>query len=277
MPELPEVQTIVDDLNRSLIIGQTITGTQVYWPKTIAESTPKLFCRRLQGQRIVKIWRRGKFIVLDLDQDDHLLVHLRMTGHLHLVPAWTERSKHEHVILNLGEKWQLRFHDTRKFGRCYLARDPETVLGSLGPEPLSTAFTMPVLKAIVTGRQRLLKPLLLDQTVVAGLGNIYVDEALWEAKLHPRRSSSSLTDSEIRTLHKAIQKVLKQGLHNLGTTLGKGSTHFSSIKKRRGRNQKMLQVFRRDQAPCPRCRTTITRILVGQRSTHICPRCQKVF
>ena len=275
MPELPEVQTIVDDLNRSLLIGKTITQARVFWPKTVAEPTAKLFCQRIQGQSIVKIRRRGKFIVFDLNGEDHLLFHLRMTGHLHLVPARTKRSKHEHLILSLGTGRQLRFHDTRKFGRCYLTADLKTVLGSLGPEPLAKEFTVPALKVILTVRQRQLKPLLLDQTVVAGLGNIYVDEALWEAKLHPRRRSSSLADAEIRALHKAIQKVLRQGLRNLGTTLGNSDTNFSSVKKRRGRNQRALQVFRRTNAPCPRCQTTIKRVLVGQRSTHLCPRCQQ--
>jgi formamidopyrimidine-DNA glycosylase len=275
MPELPEVQTIVDDLNRSLLIGKTITQVRVFWSKTVAEPALKLFYQRIQGQSIVKISRRGKFIVFDLKGGDHLLFHLRMTGHLHLVPTRTERSKHEHLILSLGIGRQLRFHDTRKFGRCYLTADLKTVLGLLGPEPLAKEFTVPALKAILTVRQRQLKPLLLDQTVVAGLGNIYVDEALWEAKLHPRRRSSSLTDAEIHALHKAVQKVLRQGLRNLGTTLGNSDTNFSSVKKRRGRNQQALQVFRRTDAPCPRCQTTIKRVLVGQRSTHLCPRCQQ--
>jgi len=275
MPELPEVQTIVDDLNRSFLVGQTITGARIFWPKTLAEPTAKIFSQRIRGQSIARINRRGKFIVFDLSGGDHLLIHLRMTGHLHLVPAGTERSKHEHLILNLGADRQLRFHDTRKFGRCYLTADLKAVLGSLGPEPLAKEFTVALLKGLLTVRKRQLKPLLLDQTVVAGLGNIYVDEALWEAKLHPRRRSSSLTDAEIRALHKAVQKVLRQGLRNLGTTLGNSDTNFSSVKKRRGRNQQALQVFRRTDAPCPRCRTTIKRVLVGQRSTHLCPRCQQ--
>ncbi|RPI75700.1 MAG: bifunctional DNA-formamidopyrimidine glycosylase/DNA-(apurinic or apyrimidinic site) lyase [Desulfobacteraceae bacterium] len=275
MPELPEVQTIVDDLNRSLLVGQTITGARVFWPKTLANPTAKIFSRRIRGQSITRISRRGKFIVFDLNDGDHLLIHLRMTGHLHLVPAGTERSKHEHLILSLGTGEQLRFHDTRKFGRCYLTADLKTVLSSLGPEPLAKEFTFAVLKNILTVRKRQLKPLLLDQTAIAGLGNIYVDEALWEAKLHPRRCSSSLTDRQISVLHQAIQKVLRQGLRNLGTTLGNSDTNFSSVKKRRGRNQQALQVFRRTDAPCPRCQTTIERVLVGQRSTHLCPHCQK--
>jgi formamidopyrimidine-DNA glycosylase len=275
MPELPEVQTVVDDLNRSHLIGKRITEARVFWPKTVAKPELQAFGRRVKDRPIQKIWRRGKFIVFDLKGGEHLLFHLRMTGHLHLVPAAAERSKHEHLVIGIGANRQLRFHDTRKFGRCYLTRDLKTVLGALGPEPLEAEFSVPVLKKILKDRQRLLKPLLLDQRMVAGLGNIYADEALWEAKLHPRRRSASLTDAEIRTLHRAIQKVLRQGLRNLGTTLGKNATNFSSVKKRRGRNQEALQVFRRTDAPCPRCQTVITRILVGQRSTHICPYCQK--
>jgi formamidopyrimidine-DNA glycosylase len=205
-----------------------------------------------------------------------MLLHLRMSGRLHLVSSDVPRIKHEHVILSFADGRQLRFHDTRKFGRLSLLKDPAPILDPLGPEPLATGFTVNVLGRILKGRRRLLKPLLLDQTMIAGLGNIYVDEALWEARLHPLRLASSLSKPEIKALRLAIPRVLKRGLKNLGTSLGTGKANFYSVASRRGRNTDKLNVFRRTDLPCPNCATKIERIIVGQRSTHICPDCQKL-
>jgi formamidopyrimidine-DNA glycosylase len=197
-----------------------------------------------------------------------------MSGRLHLVSDDLPRKKHEHVILSLADGRQLRFHDSRKFGRLYLTSDAEKILNRLGPEPLATGYTQKIFARSLSPRKRMLKPLLLDQTFIAGLGNIYVDEALWESKVHPRRIAASLTESEIRALYRAIPRVLKRGLKNLGTSLGTGKTNFYSIAKHQGRNRDELKVFRRTDLPCPRCQTKIQRIIVGQRSTHICPKCQ---
>lgn len=276
MPELPEVQTVVNDLHSAGLIGATITDACVFWPRTISGLTPKAFCQRIKSQTLTDVWRRGKYIIFDFTGKYDLLIHLRMTGRLNLVSPDLTRSKHEHVTLNLGNKRQLRFHDTRKFGRFYLVKDSATVLGHLGPEPLEPAFTAKVLAARLSSRRRLLKPLLLDQTFIAGLGNIYVDEALWEAKIHPCRIASSLSGSDIKVLHRAVTKVLKRGLKNIGTTLGTGTSNFYSIAKKKGRNQNQLMVFRRTNLPCSRCKTIIERMVVAQRSTHICPECQKI-
>ena len=275
MPELPEVQTIVNDLNAANVAGKTIMSAKVFWSRTIAEPSASAFCSRIKGKKISAIRRRGKFIVFDFNKGDNLLLHLRMSGRLHLVPYDLPRQKHEHVILSLTDGRQLRFHDTRKFGRFYLTSDAEKILGRLGPEPLATGFTRKIFARSLSPRKRLLKPLLLDQTFIAGLGNIYVDEALWESKIHPRRFAASLSESEIRALHRAIPRVLKRGLKNLGTSLGTGKANFYSIAKRQGRNRDELKVFRRTDLPCLRCQATILRIIVGQRSTHICPKCQK--
>ena len=275
MPELPEVQTIVNDLNAANIAGKTIMGAKVFWSRTIAEPSARAFCSRIKGKKISAIRRRGKFIVFDFNKKDHMLLHLRMSGRLHLVPCDLPRKKHEHVILSFKDGRQLRFHDTRKFGRFYLISDDEKILGRLGPEPLASSFTLNIFARSLSARKRLLKPLLLDQTFIAGLGNIYVDEALWESKIDPRRIAASLSKSEIRALHRAIPRVLKRGLKNLGTSLGTGKTNFYSIAKHQGRNRDELKVFRRTDQPCPRCQATIRRIIVGQRSTHICPKCQK--
>jgi len=276
MPELPEVQTIVNDLNGAKLIGITISGARVFWPRTVAEPSPRLFCRRIKGQQFTEIRRRGKYLVFEVADGHTMLLHLRMSGRLHLVSADIPRNKHEHVILSFDDGRQLRFHDTRKFGRLHLLKDPKRILDRLGPEPLASGFTVKTLAEHLKHRKRLLKPLLLDQTFIAGLGNIYVDEALWEAKLHPCRLAASLSTSEIKVLHRAIPRVLKRGLKNLGTSLGTGKGNFYSVGNRRGRNKDLLKVFRRTGLPCPRCKSSIERIIVGQRSTHICSNCQKI-
>lgn len=274
MPELPEVQTVVNDLQAAGLIGRTIVGAQVFWPRTVDTLTPEEFCRKINGQTVTTLWRRAKFIAVDFVEPLHLFIHLRMSGRLHLTLPDEPRQKHEHLILDFDDGRQLRFHDTRKFGRMYLVNNPEQVIGALGPEPLDPAFTPVLLAERLQARQRLLKPLLLDQTFLAGLGNIYVDEALWEARLHPQRLSSSLSATEAQALHQAIQNVLLRGLKNLGTTLGTGKANFYSVARREGRNKEELHVFRRVSLPCPRCQTIIERLVVGQRSTHICPACQ---
>ena len=275
MPELPEVQTVVNDLNAAGLPGTGIRCVEVFWPKSVEPLSPEEFSQRLRGQSFQKIWRRAKYIVCDLNRDDQLLIHLRMSGRLHLSKPEKSREKHEHVILHLEDGRQLRFHDTRKFGRMSLVSSAERALRHLGPEPLAAEFTAQLLYDGLHQHKRQMKALLLDQTFLAGLGNIYVDEALWEARIHPQRLSSSLSEQEARTLHKAIRKVLNKGLKNLGTTLGTGKANFYSVGRRQGRNRDELKVFRRTALPCPRCETPIERLIVGQRSTHICPVCQK--
>jgi formamidopyrimidine-DNA glycosylase len=274
MPELPEVQTVVDNLNKLKLVGSGITGARVYWPRTIAEMTPVAFCKRIKGHTIQQITRRGKYIVMAFSQDLTLLIHLRMTGHLNWEPRGKERNKHEHVILELGGNMELRFQDTRKFGRFFLTKDPQTVLDKIGPEPLANDFTMARFHRMLGACRRQIKPLLLDQRFIAGLGNIYVDEALWKAGIHPLRISCSLSKKEVAVLHRAIPHVLRTGLMNMGTTLGGGAGNFYSVAGRRGRNADQLKVFRRGGQDCPRCGTNIERILVGQRGSHICPKCQ---
>ena len=276
MPELPEVQTVVNDLNAANLTGIPIIAARVYWPRTVAEPSPRLFCRRIKGQIFTVIRRRGKYLVFDVADGHTMLLHLRMSGRLHLVSADTPRKKHEHVIIGFDDGRQLRFHDTRKFGRLHLLKDPARILDRLGPEPLAAGFTAKILAEGLKQRKRILKPLLLDQTFIAGLGNIYVDEALWEAKLHPCRPAGSLSLSEIKVLHRTIRRVLKRGLKNLGTTLGTGRANFYSVANRRGRNKDQLKVFRRTDLPCPRCKSPIERLIVGQRSTHVCRNCQKI-
>ena len=274
MPELPEVQTVVDNLNALGISGHTITKASVHWPKTIAPMTPTRFRKQIKGLTINGFSRRGKYLVVHLSQGWTLLIHLRMTGRLNWTPTGIRRGKHEHVVLQLDLANELRFHDTRKFGRLFLTQTPQTILDKIGPEPLERSFTRKRLHHMLKAKKRQMKPLLLDQAFVAGLGNIYVDEALWEARIHPLRGSSTLAIEEIVALHKAIRLVLQRGLNNMGTSLGTGKGNFYSVAGRKGRNADELKVFRRTGEACPRCGITIERLTVGQRSTHICPACQ---
>lgn len=274
MPELPEVQTVVDNLNAIGIAGSTITRASVYWPKTVAGMAPARFRKQIKGLAIREVSRRGKYIVVRLSQGWTLLIHLRMTGRLNWAARATRRGKHEHVVLQMDQTNELRFHDTRKFGRLFLIQTPETILAKIGPEPLEASFTRKRLHNMLQGKSRQVKPLLLDQTFIAGLGNIYVDEALWEARIHPRRISSSFTENEIGALHRAIRLVLRRGLKNMGTSLGTGKGNFYSVAGRKGRNADELKVFRRVGEACPRCKTVIERLNVAQRGTHICPLCQ---
>ncbi|WP_419658926.1 MutM: formamidopyrimidine-DNA glycosylase [Desulfosarcina variabilis str. Montpellier] len=275
MPELPEVQTIVDHLNQAHIVGRAITDSRVYWPKTIAGMDSCRFCLRIKGSKIRQITRRGKYIVLDLSCRLTMLIHLRMSGRLNLSDPTIERNPHEHVILQLDNTTDLRFQDTRKFGRIVLTDTPQTILGQLGPEPLSKRFTGKQLFTMLQACRRQIKPLLLDQHFLAGLGNIYVDEALWTAGIHPLSISSTLSARQSASLHRAIRHVLRKGIKNLGTSLGRGKGNFYSTNNRPGRNADQLNVFRRTGMACPRCKTAIMRIIVAQRSSHICPHCQK--
>lgn len=274
LPELPEVQTIVDDLNGAGLPGTRIRRARVMWARTVADGDVKDFCGQIRGRTIIGLTRRAKYLVFRLTQGLTLIVHLRMSGRFEWGATHETPGRHHHVVLELDDGRCLLYHDTRKFGRFYLTRTPEKRLGVLGPEPLDKGFSAKAFAGILSGRRRQIKPLLLDQRFIAGLGNIYADEALWRAFIHPMRSSHTLSEREIIVLHRAIRWVLRQGLKNGGTALGKGKGNFQSARSGRGGNAGRLSVFRRTGLPCLRCRRTIKKIVVGQRSTHLCSRCQ---
>ena len=274
MPELPEVETVVRELRAGGLIGRVITRARAYFEPMIVPLTPAAFAARLKGQRVQSIHRRAKYIVLTLSGGDTLLIHLRMTGQLSLDYPRTLRDLHQHIILQLDDGRELRYRDTRKFGRWVLTRNPERILGKLGPEPLSEDFDQKVFIGQLRARRRQLKPLLLDQTFLAGMGNIYVDEALWTARLHPGRIAATLSATEARRLYVAIAQVLRRGIRNKGTTLGSSQSNFKRPGGKRGRNQAGLNVFRRTGLPCLRCGQPIRRMIISQRSTHLCPNCQ---
>ena len=273
MPELPEVETVVAGLREHGLCGRKIVGLDLHWPRTFG-AEPEVVKQVLLGHVIVAVGRRAKFIIFDLDSGTRVLAHLRMTGKFMLASGETPVGPHDRVVFHLDDGRLLLFNDTRKFGRFYLCSEGNNPLERLGPEPLEAEFKLQPFAATLARRQRAIKPLLLDQSVVAGLGNIYVDEAFWQAKIHPERPAATLTAGEVKALHRAIRLVLADAVAHRGTTLGDGRTNFYSVAGRRGSHADHLNVFRRDGEPCPRCHTTISRSVVGQRGTHFCHNCQ---
>lgn len=271
MPELPEVETVIRGL-REPLKGQTITGVDVYWDRSIAEPEPPAFSRQLTGQTITAVGRRGKWIVIALNEDDTLLVHLRMTGQLLLEQGDAPEGKYTRLSFHLDDGQRLRFSDMRKFGRIILTDNPAEVLGDLGPEPLSDDFTVERFEEMLAQRRGRIKSLLLNQRFLVGLGNIYVNEALWRAGIHPLRKADTLSSSEVRSLHEAIQSVLREAIAGSGTTLDNGN--FRQADGSTGEFAGQLEVYGREGEPCPRCGTEIERTKVGQRGTFVCPRCQ---
>ncbi len=289
MPELPEVETIVRH-HRDALVGRRVVGFESYWPRTVAPSVSAVRAA-LCGARITAVDRRSKYIVLTLPPArGWLLIHLRMSGRFEWAddgaapaahggkparpPAARMRHKehvsprgpHTRAMFVLDNGRRLLFDDARKFGRITLIDDYQRFDSSLGPEPLADDFTVARLARALTGRARMLKPLLLDQTIVAGLGNIYTDEALHRAGLHPLRRADQLRGAELERLHEAIRAVLEEGIRRQGTTI---DWIYPS-----GQMQEYLQAYGRTGQPCGRCGTAIIALRVGQRGTHICPRCQ---
>jgi formamidopyrimidine-DNA glycosylase len=277
MPELPEVETVARDLNAALA-GWLIADVEIRHPAIAASPDPEAMVRGLAGCRVLRVRRRAKFIVFDLDPAGHLVIHLRMTGRLLLVEAGAPPEKHTHAILHLqgnaGSAVDLHFHDTRRFGRLWLvdAASLLALFAGLGPEPLGDAFTPAFLNAMLATRATRLKPLLLNQERLAGLGNIYVDEALFAAGLHPERQAKSLSPVEVDRLYHAIRSVLGEAVAHRGTSLS--DAEYRDAQGEKGGHQLHVSVFRRHGSPCPRCGAAIQRTRLGGRGTHFCPACQ---
>lgn len=274
MPELPEVETYLAELAPELQ-GRRITAAEVVWPRTIAQPAAPAFADAIRGLGFERFERRGKYMLFGLDDPFTLIVHLRMTGKLQVVPADTPRDKHTHVILDLDDGRSLHYRDPRKFGRLWLTGAPDQVLARLGPEPLGEGFTSEGLARKVGGRQASIKALLLDQSIVAGVGNIYADEALFKARIHPARLGGSLAAAEVAGLHAGIREVLTLAITLNGSSLG-GSALQNYVRPNGmpGGFQDQHKVFRRTGQPCFVCGQPIQRIILAQRSTHFCPGCQ---
>lgn len=270
MPELPEVETIARHL-APVLTGQTIARVDVLWPRTVDRPAPDAFCAALTGARVTNVDRRGKFIQVALSTGQTLLVHLRMSGKFAVYRAGPGDDKHARLRWQLGDGAWVVFIDQRKFGRFYLVDDPREITGSLGPEPLSADFTPAWLGAQLARHRGEIKPLLLNQRFIAGLGNIYVSEALWQAGIHPQRIAATLSTVEAERLHAAIIAALRTGLENGGTSLD-GLYAYPSGGT--GQHQDYLRVYDRAGEQCPRCGYAVERIVQGQRSTYFCPVCQ---
>ena len=270
MPELPEVETIARSLRQGMpgqpaLVGRQIQGVSLLWQRSLAEPSMEEFTARLVHQYIEDVMRRGKFLILKLSQD-WLLYHLRMSGDLLVRSHTLPTEKHDRLILVLDGDLDLVFNDARKFGRVWLVGDVDKVVGDLGPEPLDEALTAGDLFERLHATRRRLKPLLLDQKFIAGLGNIYVDEALNLAKLHPLAPANTLTPEQAGRLLKGIRSVLQDGIRRNGSSI--------DWVYRGGDFQHYFRVYQRTGQPCPECGTPIARIIVGQRGTHFCPHCQ---
>lgn len=274
MPEMPEIETIRRSLEPH-IKGCCIKSVDILLPRQIKWPEPAGFVARILQQKIDRLDRAGKYLLLELDNDVSLIFHLRMTGQLIYVPADGEdRSHHNRAIFHLDNGARLIFSDTRTFGTLYAMKKEELcqIRGMLemGPEPLSAGFTTEYLARALAGRKTCIKSFLLDQRKIGGMGNIYVDEALFGARIHPQRPAGSLKPEEIENLHKAINKVIADGIADGGTTFrdyrdGNGDS---------GSHQEHLYVYGRAGKPCRVCGSLLEKSRVGGRGTHFCPRCQ---
>ena len=270
MPELPEVETIVRGL-REKLTGQWIRAVHLRTPHLVRTS-PALFRRSLTGARIGAVRRQGKFILIDLEPARTLVIHLRMTGQLLLVPESAPLDPHTHVVFDLGPRgFQLRYRDVRRFGRLEIQEPgrPLPGLTALAPDPFELTAGELFLK--LRGKKRAIKPLLLDQTFLSGLGNIYVDESLHRARIHPLTTANQLTADQVRDLHRVIRRVLRRAITAKGTTV----SDYRGPEGIVGGFQRQLQVYGCSGEPCRSCGTPILKIRVGGRGTHFCPDCQQ--
>jgi formamidopyrimidine-DNA glycosylase len=308
MPELPEVETLARDL-RNAVTGRTITEAWVSpdAPRLVQEMPVDLFCAGLRGQRIEGTARRGKFLLIGLSaegapdpsrsaplspslspllsaQDDRIglwwIVHRRMSGNfLHRLQGAPDEP-FLRARFRLDDGTELRFIDLRKFGTMWLVDDPAPVLAGLGPEPLDASFTDEALAAILGKRTAPVKAVLLDQAAIAGIGNLYADEALHYARIHPLRLAGSLKRDEVTRLREGIVQALEQGLQNLGTSVGHEAGEEISLRDHvnlsgePGANQEYVVAYGREGEPCRNCGTPIERLKIGNRSAHYCPTCQ---
>ncbi len=270
MPELPEVETVVRGL-REPLVGRRIDSVWYDREKVIQTPSAEQFSARITGQTVQAITRRAKYILCELDHDI-LAIHLKMTGRLFVAAPENQPPEDRWVRLRLGldNGEELCFSDSRRFGRVYLAGSIDEITPQLGPEPLEADFTTAVLSQQLKGRSKLIKSLLLDQSFIAGVGNIYADEALHRAGIHPQRSADSLTAAEVDCLYGTIRDVLNEGIEHQGASIN----WYRKPDGTKGQSQDHFYVYDREGEPCLNCGTPIVKIRVAQRGTHYCPQCQ---
>lgn len=274
MPELPEVETVRQTLEQ-LIVGKTVADVAVFLPKIVKEPPDvDLFVQRLIGTTVTGVGRRGKFLRIFFG-DWVLVSHLRMEGRYSLAQHDDPVEKHTHVIFRFTDKSELRYRDVRQFGTMHLypagEEEQHPPLNKLGPEPLSDDFTLDVFRERLAGRKTKLKALLLNQEFLVGLGNIYVDEALFSAGLHPERPADALTEEEQRRLYESIRSTLAEAVRLGGSSV----RSYVNSKGEMGMFQLQIQVYGRKGEPCVRCGEPITRLVVAGRGTHVCLQCQR--
>ena len=272
MPELPEVETIKEDL-RALVVGSKIGRVEVLAPPLVEQPTTEEFVRRLEDVRMSGARRRAKHLIVELDSGDALVFQLKIGGQLLLVPPVEEPETALMLVLHLDGDRRLFLRDETGFTRARLldAGELEERLSPLGPEPLEDGFEAGYLPRKVGSRRAQIKPLLLDQKVVSGIGNIYVDEILYDARLHPRRKANTITNAEWERLYAAIRKNLAAGVEHRGTTV----RLYRDVLNRSGEHQNFLRVFEKQGKPCPGCEGEVVREKVGGRPSHFCPGCQR--
>ena len=281
MPELPEVETIVRSLRnlvdhsysdveslttRPGILGQVVASVLVLWERSLAQPTVQEFEKILPGQKVQSVARRGKYLVIQFEHQV-MLIHLRMSGDIRVEKTSINApQKHDRLVLRFTDGWQMVFNDPRKFGRIWLVDQIEEITSNLGMEPLSDELTGESLIQKLHATSRRIKPLLLDQSIVAGLGNIYTDEALFLASIHPITPAREITALQAESLLRSIRNVLEEGIRRNGASI--------DWVYRGGDFQNHFNVYQRTGEPCKVCGTKIERIVVAQRGTHYCPHCQ---
>ena len=282
MPELPEVETVARDL-RPHLVGATISGARAYWLRTLRSGDLAAFVEATAGRRIEGVNRRAKLVVIELSGGTAITIHLKMTGQLFVVDADRPEDAYIRAVIELADGRELRFRDIRKFGRIGIARREGAggdLVGELGgpkgfrgfgPEPLDPGFTVAAFRRLIRGRRGRLKPLLMDQAFLAGVGNIYADEALWAARLHPLRSAGSLRPRDEGRLYVALRTILAEAVARRGSSIDDYTAPEGD-----GAMQERLQVYQRTGEPCPRCGRPVRRVVIGGRATHFCSWCQRL-
>jgi formamidopyrimidine-DNA glycosylase len=272
MPELPEVETVVRGL-RGLVVGQTIQRAEVYRERTVQGSNPKAFAAAIHGHTIETVTRRAKYLLFQLQPKSVLLGHLRMTGKFVVAEPPAEPAPHDRAWFWLSNGQVLIFTDMRNFGTLELfpsaAEIPKLLV--LGPEPLTEDFDSRYLHSRLKARSKEIKPFLLDQRLVAGIGNIYASEILFASGIHPQRGSYSLKNREVQAIVENTRRILLTAIEHNGTSV----SDFRQVDEKTGEFQNFLKVYDKESQPCPRCEVPLQRIVQQQRSTFFCMGCQK--